>query len=524
MSAVRDTVRPTTKPVPPPVVANKPGCGNSLLAMAVSAALCATPPAHAQQAKDDLTLEEIVVTATRRQINLQDVAQSISVLSTKDIETAGYREMGDYIKALPSVTLAQSQPGRNTVVFRGISNGTDQFRTDSQAALYFDEQPLTTNSQQVSPYLVDIERIEALPGPQGTLFGSAAQAGTLRIIANKPDPSGFSGQYSLNSFATKGGAGSFEADGHLNIPLIADVLTARIVLFGADDGGWVDNVAGPDLATAYCAGKSDLYCTSPYPGRYSTAQPNFNEWKVAGGRVAALWTLSDRTDVLFNVMRQKEQTKGDWLSDPALGDNKITRFFDESRNDDWWQAAATLTMNLGFAELKSASAYFHRHITYETDNTTYEQAKSMRFGTYDGSYTYYPAGMPKASIYDSRLLSDGSFTASTLFNDQHQERVSQEIRLTSTGASKLQWIGGLFYERVHDDWFYGTRNPELMNTYAWQAANDQACGSGISCLPPSNLGYTELVDRVARQNAVFGELSYKLTDRWPVTGGARWFK
>ena len=129
-------------------------------------------------------------------------------------------------------------------MFRGVATGAEDFYSDAQAGVYLDDQPITTNATQVSPYLVDIERVESLPGPQGTLFGSSAETGVLRIITNKPDPSGFSGQYSVTGFATKGGAGSYEVDGHLNIPLIDDKLTARIVGFYSKDGGWIDNVYG----------------------------------------------------------------------------------------------------------------------------------------------------------------------------------------------------------------------------------------------------------------------------------------
>ena len=146
---------------------------------------------------------------------------------------------------LPSVTLAQPQPARNDIVFRGVATGVEDFYSDAQAGVYLDEQPITTNATQVSPYLVDIERVESLPGPQGTLFGSSAETGVLRIITNKPDPSGFSGQYSVTGFATKGGAGSYEVDGHLNIPLIDDKLTARIVGFYADS-----TAAGSTMSTA----------------------------------------------------------------------------------------------------------------------------------------------------------------------------------------------------------------------------------------------------------------------------------
>ena len=172
--------------VPPPAPVTKPGCSNSMLAVAVSAALCASGQGHAQQTKSsDLTLEEIVVTASLRKVNMQDLPQSITVLTTEDIEKAGYKEMGDYIKDLPSVTLSQQQPGRNNIVFRGVATSAEDFYTDAQAGVYLDDQPITTNATQVSPYLVDIERVESLPGPQGTLFGSSAETGVLRIIAHR---------------------------------------------------------------------------------------------------------------------------------------------------------------------------------------------------------------------------------------------------------------------------------------------------------------------------------------------------
>ncbi|MBS0389066.1 MAG: TonB-dependent receptor plug domain-containing protein, partial [Proteobacteria bacterium] len=378
----------------------------SMLAAAITAALYASPAANAQQAtaqqsKNDLTLEEIVVTATLRKTSVQDVPQSITVISTAQIEKAGFKEMGDYVKALPSVSLAQLEPGRNDIVFRGVATSTEDFYGDAQAGVYLDDQPITTNATQVSPYLVDIERVEALPGPQGTLFGSSAETGVLRIITNKPDYKGFSGQYSATGFTTKGGDPSYEGDGHLNIPLIDDKLALRVVGFYSKEGGWIDNVLGPDLAHGLT--------------NASAVKDNANIWQVTGGRLAALWTVNDRANVLFNYTAQNDNTHGDWLNDPYLGDAKITRFVDQSRHDNWWQEAVTVDVDLGFAELKSATAYFQRHMTYTTDNMTYEQYKAKYYGT-----DYY--GAPKNNVYDTRLVSDGSFTTSTTFNDQWQYR------------------------------------------------------------------------------------------------------
>lgn len=491
--------------------------GRSMLTVAVSAALCTSPPGHAQQANasSDLTLEEIVVTASLRKENMQDLPQSITVLTTEDIEKAGYKEMGDYIRDLPSVTLAQQQPGRNNIVFRGVSTDSEDFYTDAQAGVYLDDQPITTNATQVSPYLVDIERVESLPGPQGTLFGSSAETGVLRIITNKPDFKGTSGQFSATGFATQGGAGSYEVDGHLNIPLIDDKLSARIVGFYSEEGGWIDNVYGLDLAHGL--------------NNANAVKTNSNKWTVEGMRLAALWKVNDKVDALFNMTTQNDTTKGDWLSDPYLGDAKITRFIENSRHDNWYQAALTVTADLGFAELKSATAYFNRHMTYTQDNMTYEQYRTKLNSYYAVSGTQQN-GIPAYNIYNTRLLSDGSFTTSTIFNDQWQYRFSQELRLTSKGDSRLQWLGGLFYERVHDNWYYGTQNLQFGNTYAWPASNDLACyyqslGYNVQCpLPATTTIYANRFDRVVKQVAAFGEISYKFTDKWTAIVGGRWFR
>ena len=182
-------------------------------------------------AQDPPTIEEIVVTATKRESNLQDVGQSISAFTGDDIEKMGLKDMNDYLKAIPSVTLANFQPGRNSLVIRGISTGADEYRTDSSAAIYLDEQPMTTNSQQVDPWQVDIERIEVLPGPQGTLHGSSSQTGALRIITNKPNHDGVSGQIDAGAASTKYGEPSYDLSGHLNMPVIDNRLALRAVGF-----------------------------------------------------------------------------------------------------------------------------------------------------------------------------------------------------------------------------------------------------------------------------------------------------
>jgi outer membrane receptor protein involved in Fe transport len=466
------------------------------LAAAVVAALYPGGPALAQ-AGGEQGLEEIVVTATRRESDLQDVPQSITAFSTEDIQRQAFQNMEDYMKALPSMNLINLMPGRNSVVMRGVSTGSAEYRTDSQVAVYLDEQPMTSISQQVDVRMVDIARIESLPGPQGTLFGSSSQSGTLRIITNKPDYAGFSGQVEGLVGTTKGGEESYDLSGHLNIPLVDDKLALRVVGFTSREGGYVDNVLGMDLA-----GLVD---------NADAVEEDWNDYDISGGRLQALWSISDDWELLASFIAQNSEATGTWHSDPALGDYKVVRFFDEYRKDDWYQTSMTLTGDLGFAEFSLTASDFNRDINYEWDNMYYEQWKTVVYGS------YYP-------LYDS------DYTFGTIFNWQGQDRYSLEARLTSQGESRLQWMVGAFYEDVYDWWFYGALNPNLTSTTAWAAAQYYAYyanyyGYDVQYpLPATNVAYVNNYDKEITQTAAFGEVTWNLTDEWSVTGGLRWFE
>lgn len=453
--------------------------------------------AGAQERNESGQLEEIVVTATRREANLQDVAQSITAFSTADIERQAFQNMADYMKALPSMNLVNAMPGRNSVIMRGVSTGSSEYRTDSQVAVYLDEQPMTSISQQVDVRMIDIARIESLPGPQGTLFGSSSQAGTLRIITNKPDFTGFSGQAEAYVGTTRGGEESYEVNGHLNIPLIDDRLALRVVGFSTYDGGYVDNILGENLA-----GTDD---------NSEWVEEDFNDYETSGGRVAALWNVSANWELLASFVLQNSETNGSWETDVALPEHTVARFFDEYRIDDWYQSSLTLTGDLGFAEFSLTASDFDRSIDYEWDNMSYENWRTAYYGP------FFP-------LYDT------NYYGGTTFNFQVQERYAFEARLTSQGESRWQWMVGAFYEDVYDRWYYGAFVPNLTNTTAWGAAQYYAYyaayyGYDVEYpLPATDTFYQNTYRKTIKQTAVFGELTYNLTEDWSVTAGTRWFE
>ncbi len=460
------------------------------LAAAVFTVLYPASHANAQSTGSaGARLEEVVVTATRREMNLQNVAQSVTAISTEDIEKQAFQSLEDVVAALPSVNLINALPGRNAIVVRGISTGSGEYYTDSQVAVYLDDQPMTAISQQVDVRLIDIERIEVLPGPQGTLFGSSSQGGTIRYITNKPDPSGFSSQVDVEAGTTKGGEESYDISGHVNIPL-SDKFAIRAVGFYAVEGGYVDNLLGSDQSGS----KTNA----------DVVEEDWNDYRATGGRLAARWQISPEWESTLSLISQYSDADGAWESDPAIDDYKLVRFFDEFRDDDWYQASANFKGDLGFAELSFTASYFDRDIKYEWDNVAYENWRTAYYST------SYPLWVT-------------DYHNSTIFNDQKQNRWAYEARLTSQGDSRFQWMAGAFYEDVYDYWDYGTRVEDLASTTAWYYAQYFADTYGV-LLTETDDWYADVFDKTVRQKAVFGELTYGLTDRWSVTGGARWFE
>jgi len=441
-------------------------------------------------------LEEIIVTATKREVNMQDLGQSITAITTGQIEKQAMQSMEDVMRVLPSVSLSSSRPGRNSIIFRGLSTGTQEYYTDSQVAVYLDDQPITTISQQPELRMIDIARVESLPGPQGTLFGSSSQSGTIRYITNKPDARQFTGQIGAELSQTKGGEANHDLNAWINVPIVEDRFAIRAAAYVSHDGGYIDNVLGSTLE-----GSLD---------NAAVVEEDYNEWDNVGARIRANWIMNDEWELGLSYIIQESTTDGSWDSDPAIGDFQHTKFFKEFRADDWTQTSATLKGDLGFAELSATASVFDREIVYEWDNMVYEQWKD--------------------SYYGSTALYNSDYTFGTIFNDQTVESTTYELRLTSQGDSRFRWMIGGFYEENVTDWFYGSENPDYVGTTSWYAAQAYAyyynyLGYDVQYpLPATTIGYSETYRNSISQTAIFGQVDYDLTEKWSVNLGLRWFE
>ena len=457
------------------------------VSVAVSLALGTHVPVV--QAQD--ALEEIVVTARKRSENLQDVPESILAISQEAIARSGLQTMDDYARKVPSLTYVARGPGANKIVFRGVTEAGTAFFTDSSAALYLDEQPLTQPLLTPEPRLVDIERIEALSGPQGTLYGGSAQSGTLRIVTNKADPSAFAANVSASVTSGSTSDTSYDISGMVNLPLVRDKLALRLVGFSAEDGGFIDNVLGLSPA-----------------GTFDNA--SFVEENVAGdaqyrgGRASLRWDANERLSVTGSVVFQDLESSGNTEHMPErVGDLQQVRFVEEFREDQWTQLGLTLEADLGFADLVSATSYFTREILYQLDNTEYvAYLRSFYYGSYYVEYAFGPDPVGLGWL-----------------NPQDTRRFSQELRLSHEGE-KWAWIGGLFYERFDDHWDFQSRIEDYESTLSfqhWYAYYGAQPGTTNNAFWNSN-NHTQ-----TEQYAAFGELTYQGIEDWNFTVGARWF-
>ena len=260
--------------------------------MPLTAAVASAFSTQVMAADDDtsLSLEEVVVTARKRTESVQDIPASIQAISGDDIREMGAKGMADYTRFLNSVNVLNYGTGDSKVIFRGADNGSG-FLAQSTSSVYLDEVSVTTLGAQPSVRMVDIERVEALAGPQGTIYGSDAQAGTLRIITNKPVMNEF--EFVLDASVRDGSEGESSWDGSIvaNIPIVEDTLALRVVAFGATDGGYIDNVPGHTPDTSVVNGPGFLPSGFGTMDNSASVEKDWNESDITGWREQLLRPL-----------------------------------------------------------------------------------------------------------------------------------------------------------------------------------------------------------------------------------------
>jgi len=450
-------------------------------------------PAATQRAQDEG--EEIVVTATKRTENLQDVPIAITAFGTKTLEDNQVQQFDDYAKMIPSLSIQSLGPGAANVYFRGVASGENANHSASLPSVgtYLDEQPITTITGALDLHIFDIERIEALAGPQGTLYGASSQAGTIRIITNKPDTSGTYGEVGLEVNHVAHGDFGYTAEGFINHPF-SDRVAARVVAWYRRDGGYIDNISG---TRTYPTSGITISNDDPNVSKYDLAEDNYNDVYTYGARAALKVELNDNWTVTPQIMAQSQTAYGSFQEESGLGKREIMQFWYEKTKDKWFQAALTVEGKVGNFDLTYAGAYMRRQIDGEFDYSDYSYFYDALAGYgvywYDNDYNLIDP--------TQYIVSDDSFT-----------KQSHELRITSPADKKLRVVAGLFFQRQ-------THNIE--QNYKIDNLNDHLAVDGY----PDNIWLTKQL-RVDRDKAIFGELSYDVMPELTLTAGGRyyWYK
>jgi iron complex outermembrane recepter protein len=529
-----------------------------------SVLLAAGPAAYAQEqaaaggGAGGGGLEEVVVTAQKTSQNLQDVPVSIQTLTTEKLEQLSITDIDDYVKYLSGVTtvkgLGQGGTGIGTthMYMRGVVSGQDGNHSASQPSVgtYLDEQPVTTIDGTEDIHIYDIARIEVLEGPQGTLYGASSEAGTIRIITNKPDPSKFSASYDISGNSVDHGGQGWTAEGYVNIPL-SPIAAVRIVGWDEHDPGYIHNIAGTDATAGIVDGVRSFPTWTAATGETinntSSLDNQYNTAETRGGRIAGRVNLGENWTITPQFMGQILDSHGFFGYDPAVGDLDVVRFgTPDSYQDSFTQTSLTVEGKVSNFEITYAGGWFVRneHTLSDYSDYTYFYDKYIGSGcnwVNEAGYQYlkanpaahancFPAANP---AYPLLSISPGHgvlYPAADYTEPQeyvitngHYTKWSHELRVTTPQDQPLKALVGLFAERqVHEIWEQYTIPGLGGNPYTY---NPQGLAQSV-LIPgvPGNTIWLTDEERVDRDEAAFGQMTWDISSAWQLIGGIRFYQ
>ena len=527
------------------------------LATAVGAALMPMLAATTAQAQ----LEEVVVTATKQEASLQDVAVAVSALTEESLNQRGITNFSDYLIELPNVTAGGAGPGQSTMYIRGVASTTPNLTTSGVAglspnvAMYLDEQPLSQPGRNLDVYIVDMNRVEVLAGPQGTLFGASSQAGVVRLITNKPDTTEFSGNIKAGTSWMKDGEMNYNVNGTINVP-ITDNFAIRASIYADQKGGYIDNIAGTRSVSesarfrpgstkrsngtevgfrgGFQAGADLSNVNFIDADNSALVEDDFNDTRYTGGRISALWNVNDDWSVRVGAMVQEIDSDGTFYADPNLGDDyKIQRFEAENIKDEYTSVNWTVEGRLGALDVIYTGAFTERETDQRVDYSDYlfiGQYIPYYICDYYVSYTSFaPGGLPTGNCYSPNLYTT---------NKVDSEFQTHELRFSTDQSARVRVTAGAFYSDMELTEQVDFSYPSNQLVDAWGAGS----GNGFGFAPNSNYPYDGQggyrpgegpypadtifrndILRTDEQMGFFGEVSYDLSDSLTITGGLRYY-
>ncbi|HUN70687.1 MAG TPA: TonB-dependent receptor [Steroidobacteraceae bacterium] len=511
----------------------------------LASALVATMPgAQAQQAPQIQapgagTLQTIVVTAQKVQENLQNVPISVEVFDNKKLTQLSIVNLDDYVEFAPAISYVRSQgeggtgePGSSLIYIRGVVSGGDGNHSGSEPSVgvYLDEQPVTTITGALPLVIYDVSRVEVLEGPQGTLFGASSEAGTVRMITNKPDPTKFAAGYNIQGNKIEDGGVGDLVEGYVNLP-IASTAAIRLVGWQEHDAGFISNVAGSDAngcitngvrtfptwalsASGVGPGGGTGQCAPAAPigaGAITNApwrESNYNTADTHGGRAELRFDLGDHWTVTPTVQGQSIKTNGAFGYDPAVGDLQLVHFGPENSTDDWSQTALTIEGKVSDFDIVYAGGYVKR-----TQHSVADYSDYGEFYDKNTTYGVYYAGNDGQPIMPQQfVIGGGDF-----------EMWSQEFRVTTPVNEPVHATAGVFLQRqMHNIWqLYTMPGYGFTSVYG---GNPNGLGTDISIPGFPNAIWLTDEQRVDRDRAAFAQVTWDINSQLSLTGGMRFYK
>jgi iron complex outermembrane receptor protein len=503
--------------------ASRRSCAHSKIAVAVAAALAgvAAPRTHALDAAaaTDATsgaLQEVVVTARKREENLQDVPISIDVLTQKDLQNLGIVGFDDYATRMPSISFISVGPGTQVFFMRGVSDGSNpNYANTSSTGFFLDDSSLSYGGAQPDLHLYDIERIEVLNGPQGTTFGAGSMAGAIRYVTNKPDVNAFSAGVDFDGGQMQHAQQNWSYEGFLNLPLIDGTLGLRMSAFSVSHGGFIDNL----LTT-----RDWVNGTSSTNAQW--ARNDYNREHQEGGRVALKYVLNERWSALFTYDYQRLVGYGAWDEDvPHYGEDNVSRFGPEYHRFEAKIGQLHIDGDVGIGDLVFASTYWALPSRQFNEYSNYEQ--NYNAGATSG--TGYPGTQEGFACLSDPYYGGTGFTGCkvpTQFYEYHTNPVrwSDELRLASKPGGRFHWLGGLYWEKTTDKNSGSTYYmPGLQTNGAAFKYEEAYYGTTGSSLPATQwFSYTERSDYL--QTTEFANFSFDITSKLNVEAGTTHFE
>ena len=518
------------------------------------------------KADDGVAVQEVVVTAERREQTVQKVPMTLQAFSGASLSELNVTDFQELLHYTPNVTYSGGGAGQGNVFMRGLSGGSAGNQSSAavgnfpNVAIYLDDQSMQFPGRNVDIFMADMERVEVLEGPQGTLFGGGAEAGAIRYITNKPKLDVFQGRAEGGYGVTEGGDNNTSFNIMLNLPLVQDKLAVRVVAYSDRQGGYINSVASnftrkdsddntyvavAPLSSGKCAdgglpSKTSGSCTSPTfavtnnNGMIKNAQ---NPLTHEGLRVSALWAFNADWDLLVTESVQNMDAEGISQEYPQGSDGQtlkplqVTAFSPSWDRDDYENTAWTVNGKVGDLKVVYTGAFMERYVNQQVDYTNYSR-------TLYGQY-YECTGGSNPS-FGPKTASPTCYSPVTSWNDKARNtHLTQEIRLATPSDWKLRGVGGVFYENFQ---IYDVMNFNYKTIPACDAGNNlaTALAGGAVCLGNNqtypgatsinpgvrgdSTGFGEDVTRGYDQSAVFGQADYDILPNLTLTLGGRYFQ